>query len=45
MVPYSSGMTYDVESGGGGTPMELFLAGLRGWNEKIRQKAMGQAMA
>jgi hypothetical protein len=28
------------ESGGGGTPMELFLAGLEGWDAQIRQKLL-----
>ena len=32
-------------SGGNRTPMELFLAGLRHWDEKIRRKLMDQARA
>jgi hypothetical protein len=31
-------MAAKVKSGGNRTPMELFLAGLRGWDSEIRQK-------
>jgi hypothetical protein len=32
-------------SGGNSTPMELFLAGLKAWDNEIRRKLMVQAIA